>query len=42
MDNLKDCLEGSLEGKFKGNFLYVLYIFSLCFYSSVEVIIEAI
>jgi hypothetical protein len=35
-------LEESLEGKFKGNFLCVLCVFSLCFYGSVEVVIEAI
>ena len=39
---ITDRLEESLEGKFKGNFLCVLYVFSLCFYGSVEVVIEAI
>ena len=35
-------LEESLKGKFKGNFLYVLCVFSLCFYGFVKVVIEAI
>jgi hypothetical protein len=42
MDNLEDRLEESLEGKFKGNFLCVLCVFSLCFHGSVEVVMEAI
>jgi hypothetical protein len=35
-------LEESLEGKFKGNFLCVLCVFSLCFYGFIKVVIEAI